>query len=367
MDASGSLSRFGWACALPLVLAVGAWSTIAPSTAGAASGPSEAPDPGSAQVVLRQVSGAAWSEATEAIAFEMSQAGYDVVNPLNRISSSGYVLVELRRDLDQWEVRCIDGSAVEYQRGAVSDGPELVALLAVECVLAMRASARPPEPAVAAEAATAPPDPVPRSRQVPVVRAKARPTPDVPRRWAGQVGATLMTVGTVSGIGAEAGVRRTWARWELAALVGGGALQHSEAYDGSGGTSTSLQLRALARMELAASYVFRPGRRARPTLGAASGFVVPVVRSSRAGPDPENARSYIDTRATSAALLWTPTAHAGLRVGLSRSVALQLALFGGPALTVRNAAVATDEPFAFGKWTAGLSSALVFGARPSSK
>ncbi len=335
-------------------------AVAAPGTTDVPPAPLEGTTQGHAEdttVHLQSPEPSAWPEAMEAIAFELDQAGYHARFDASAPASASIII---RRQGEHWRLQCTDARGqVHEERGSTASGPDLVALLAVEMLVAAQADPRASVPPQIPTEATPPTATPMLTEAVPIVHDRRATERTGWERWALEVGAGM---NNLSALTLAIGAYHRWSYIELGlALEGGATAQRDEFADGSNASSVTAS--ALAAGRLATAVAFRPERRVRPTLGLTSAFVVPFVRSTYRGVDPLDPEAgFVNATVTSAGLMWVPAATTALRVGLRPRLALQVGAHVGPALTLRVPELASGDRFGLAGWMAGATVGFVVGS-----
>ena len=265
-------------------------------------------------------------ELLDAIAFELDQAGFDVVaSPTARVSATIHVSPEGQR----YRIE------VDNHRRGVSVGADAaqgdLALLSVELLVASSVKTPEREPEAQPE------------RRAPTVKATTPvETPDTsgvlrvvasaPRAgnppWSLGIGLAVASIGPV---GVALDLHRDWSR----ATVGlglEGAVLTGATVDVDEDALREIDAGGILRTRLSAAFVARAGRRVRPTIGAGTELMVPFVRSRFVGPDPARPATLLDANGTNAGLFFVPTASLGLRIAVRERSALSLSARAGPRI-----------------------------------
>jgi len=293
----------------------------------------------------------------EAVAFELDQAGFEVVTiPTARVSATIYLAAT------QSGCRiAIDN----HVRGVTVDGqttPDDAALLSVELLVASSVKAAPepepePQPEPPRRRSPEPRPIVPAAKQPGVLRTVADPPRPRTTAWSVGLGLAASSIGLV---GVAADLVRDWRR----ATVGfglEGAVLPSSTVDVDLAQARKIDAGGLLRGRFAASFIARPGQRVQPTLGAGAELMVPIVHNRYRGEDISEPGTRVDASGLSMGLFFVPTADLGLRIGVGERSALSLGVRTGPRIDIIPIRLVDGTGYRTSRWFVAATVGMRFG------
>ena len=302
--------------------------------------------------------GQAPTELLEAIAFELDQAGFQVVtSPTARVAATIHVSVEGERCRVE-----IDNHARGVGVGADAAADD-VALLSVELLVASNVKTAEVEPE---------PEPAPERRPPRAEPAQLMETPEhasalhavatAPRAaaapWSVGVGLAAASIGP---LGVALDLHRDWRRASVGAGLEGAVLAGSTV-DVDADVVREINAGGILRTGLAAAFVARPGARVRPTIGAGAELMVPFVRSRYRGPDPAHPEARLNANGTNAGLFLVPTANVGMRVAIRERSSVSLGVRTGPRLELVPIRLVDSSTYPTSRWFFAATVGMRFSA-----
>lgn len=315
-------------------------------------------------IVVRTRSDSPPSDSTRAVVFELQQAGYVVVPGPGCEQGTATVW----SDTEGWHLEYADPTReiVVQASGAPDDAPQLVGLHAVELVRAVEVLQAAQAYGRGLQTQSTPRATVLATTPAAAVVSPQRPPSEPPAtgttRWMAELGIAASTIGLG---GPRLGVAHHWPSVELGLIAeagfgraaGFGSPRSSRSGEGvlqDDWTST----RVMSRAVLELGYVFRQGRRVRPTAGIANALLVPII-----GTRYHDMQSRLTLSHLGAGLFWVPAPQVGVRLEVRPGLAIRTAIRAGPTLTVRPVEIAGKGAFVFPGWSGTVTVGLLLGRK----
>ncbi len=309
-------------------------------------------------IVIDCEPGAQSIAVSEAIAFELDQAGYrtsaEPSDPTN-------TRLSLHIGDERWELVLVD-TARDLRlvaSGSADDAPAEIGVHAAELVYAAQSTpvARPSPAREVTPPRRTPPVSVAVSHtpQPAALRATAPVPVPKPRLWGFAFSATASSLGT---LGALLEARRRWTYLEVGASLGGGSYSSvDETTEAS--RQVSVAGSGFVSVGVGGAVVLRSDRKLRPRLGLDSDFIAPIVTSRYSSTGGVTGGS-LDVSGTDVYLMWAPALTTGFDVSVGPRLSIRTALRGGVTAALRNGPVAGGGAHDVPRWFYGGSVGLVF-------